>query len=46
MKIAVVGEQNHVAAPPVNEPVFKLGQVIPDALIEELKVGCFVSKVF
>ena len=45
MKIAVVGEQSHVATPPVNEPVFKLGQVVPDALVEELKVRCFISKV-
>ena len=45
MKIVVVSEQSHVAAPPVNEPVFKPGQVVPDALAEELKVRCFVSKV-
>ena len=45
MKIAVVSEQSHVTAPPVHEPVFKPRQIVPDALIEELKVRCFVSKV-
>ena len=45
MKIMVTSKQGQETAPPVHEPVFKSRQIIPDTLIEELEVGCFVSKV-
>ena len=46
MKITIVSEQGQETAPPIHKPVFKSRQIIPDALIEELEVRCFVSKVF
>ena len=42
MKIAVASEQSHVTTPPVHKPVFKPRQIVPDTLIEESKVRCFM----
>ena len=42
----IASEQGQETAPPIHEPVFKSRQVIPDTLIEEPEVRCFVSKVF